>query len=175
VSGHDDRADQLPGARRRPAGPEQKGVQRDRALPPGARQDHGRIQRQQGNDEVRAGARVREIPAEGGLVPRQEVGEVSGRRPTGRQAGRDEGRVQQLPDRRPATDSRGPVLRADPAELDQLADVDQHGRLPPPLAKIDEEVGAARESLRRRVLRQERRRLEQRRRAPILEARQEHV
>ena len=58
--------------------------------------------------------------------------------------------------------------------LAEIGDVDQHRRLAPPLAQVDQEVGAPGERLRGGVLREERRRLEERRRAPVLEGRQEH-
>ena len=91
-----------------------------------------------------------------------------------RQAPGDERGREQLADRHPAADPRDAVVRVDPSELAELADVDEQRRLTAALAEIDQEIGAAREGLRRGVLREERCRLEERRRVPVLEPRQEH-
>ena len=80
VTRHHDLADQLARPGDRAARPQQEGVERDRPLVAGPREDDRGIERQQGNHKVGAGARIREVPAQRRLVPREEVREVPRRR-----------------------------------------------------------------------------------------------
>ena len=155
-------------------GPEKEGVERDRPLAVGPGEDDRGVERQQRDHQVGAGARVGEVAAHRRLVPREEVGEVPGGAAEGGQAGLDERRGEQLAHRHPASDPRDAVVRGDRLQLRQIGDVHQHRRLAPALAEVDQEVRPPGQGLRRRVLREERRRLEERGRVEVLEARQEH-
>ena len=175
VPGHDDVADQLAGPEDGAARPQEEGVERDRPLAARAREDDLGVERQERHDQVGARAPVREIPAERRLVPREEVGEVPRGVPERGQARRDEGRRAELPDRDAAADPRGAVLapRSRRSSRSSVTSTTAPS-LAPALAKVDQEVGPPGEGLRRRVLREERRGLGERRRAEVLEARQEH-
>ncbi len=162
VTRHHDLADQLARPGDRAARPQQEGVERDRPLVAGPREDDRGIERQQGHHEVGAGARIREVPAERRLVPREEVGEVPRRGRGARAAApRRAGRRAARPTVTPPPIRVTPSSALDPPKLRELADVDEQGRLASPLAEVDQEIGAARQGLRRRILREERRRLEE--------------
>src|SRR5262249_10128825 len=143
-------------------------------LATGTREHDRGVERQERDHEIRTGARVREVAAEGGLVPGEEVGEIARGSTERGQASPDEWRRPQLAHRRPAADARGVVVRVDAPELAELADVYQHRRLAAPLPEVDDQVGAAREGLGGGILCEDRGRLDKRRGVPILEPRQEH-